>query len=297
MGNWLSEYSEGPAKYFGEVGIIRKILEILDLPDSMKWVVDFGAGNGESASNSRYFIEDLGYGGVLIEPMTSRFEKLQSLYLNYSNVHTLCRFVEFNGPNSLDSILSECSLPKDIGFVSIDIDGNDYHIWDSLQFYRPRMVCIEINETVPPDSSFVQEKSWNVSQGCGILAMTNLAKSKGYELICISENNAFYVLQEYYSLFQINDNSLAIMCKGQLSYTHLFFGYDGSVHIFGEAKLRWHSTFLTERNIQVVPKYLQKFPPNYSKLERFAFRIWRFLNNPAIFIKSIREKYKDSNAS
>lgn len=289
--NYLSAYSEGPAKHYGEVGIIREILRILNISDEKKWCVEFGAGNGVSASNSKFFIEEFGYSALLIEPMKSRFSKLEKLHQKNNSVYTVCRFVDFTGKNSLDEILNEFKVPKEFAFVSIDIDGNDYHIWDSLVAYRPILVCIEINETVPPDVKFVQEKSFKVNQGCGIRSMTELAKSKGYELVCVSENNAFYVVRECFDIFNIENNSPLVMCHDQSSYTRIFFGYDGTIFLRGEGKLRWHSTFLDKNKLQILPKILRKFPPTYTTTERFFFRLWRFFYSPIRFLEDVYRKF------
>ena len=291
--NYIANFSVGPAKHFGESGIIREILRILEIPADKRWCVEFGAGNGVSASNSINFIEE-GYKAVLIEPMEHRFRLLENLHKNNEGVYTLCRFVEFEGSNSLDGILSEHEVPNDLAFVSIDIDGNDYHIWESLTTFRPRLVCIEINETVPPEVRFVQEKSFNVSQGSGIKSMTELANSKGYELVCVAENNAFYVLKEYFIRFDIMDNSLALMCMNQSSYTKIFFGFDGTIFLEGEGKLRWHSTLLNEEKLQIIPKMLRKFPPNYTVFERFLFRLWRFAYSPYVFLDDLKSRLQNN---
>lgn len=288
--NYLAGFAEGPARTYGEIGIIREIVRILDLPEEMRWCVEFGAGNGVSASNSKYFIDELKYKAVLIEPMKIRFQKLDEIYADNGFVYTLNRFIKFSGPDSLDVMLTTNNVPNEFAFMSIDIDGNDYHIWDSLTSFQPILVCIEINETVPHDITFVQEKNFKVNQGCGIKSMTDLANSKGYELICVSENNAFYVVKKYYHLFQIKDNSLEVMCRNQSSYTKMFFGYDGTIFIEGEGRLRWHSTLLDNRKLQILPTVLRKFPPNYTGLERFLFRLWRFAYSPRVFIRSIKGK-------
>lgn len=286
--NWLAASSEGPARQFGEVAIIEKILSLLAIPQENLWCVDFGAGNGVSASNSNFFITDREFSGVLIEPDRRRFKALSDLYKERSDVICENSFVEFEGVNSLDKILERTNIPSEFAFLSIDIDGNDYHIWESFKNYKPLVVCIEINETVPPGVPFVQAKDFSVSQGAGIESMTSLAKQKGYELVCVSENNAFYVRDSYFPRFEIVDNSTMRMCEGQKSYTQIFFGYDGRVFLHGEGRLRWHSSDLNVERLQVVPKFLRKFPPNYSPLERFLFRIWRLMYSPRVFIRDVR---------
>ena len=45
------------------------------------FLVDIGAADGITNSNSRFLIEK-GWGGILIEPNTKNFNKLQDLYKN-----------------------------------------------------------------------------------------------------------------------------------------------------------------------------------------------------------------------
>jgi len=286
--NWLSSYSEGSAAIHGETAIIKKILEIIGTGD-FKWCVDFGAGNGISASNTNFFINEEGFSAVLIEPMKSRYESLKNYYKNNKNVITLNSFVGFSGNNTLDILLKDTGITKNFDFLSVDIDGNDYHVWKAIKNYFPKVVCIEFNQTVPPNIEFIQNADPNVNQGTGILSFYKLAKEKGYELVCVSEYNAFFVLKEYFHLFHIDDNSPHLMCSDE-EITYLFTGYDGKIFLEGSKKIRWHSMEINERKIQQIPKLIQKFPPNYNFLERFFFRLWRFKSSPKKFLESIMKK-------
>ena len=64
--------------------------------------------------------------------------------------------VSIEGKSSLKSLLQRHEIPFDFDFLSIDIDGADYHIWKSLgKEYRPLVVCIEFNPTIPNDIGLV----------------------------------------------------------------------------------------------------------------------------------------------
>lgn len=167
------------------------------------------------------------------------------------------RFVSFEGKNTLDSILTETKIPKDFSLLSIDIDGNDIHIWDSIKRYRPKLIVIEFNPTIANETEFVQPKDMSVNQGCSVLSLVKLGKEKGYELIATTLNNAFFVDQKYFALFGIQDNSLSQLRTDFSRVTYIFNGYDGHVFVRGYGKLDLYYIPYTERRMQLIPTFLQ----------------------------------------
>lgn len=278
--NWLSNFSDGPAKIHGEFGIIDKILSTLNntLNDNHQhFCVEFGAGNGIGASNSYNLIHSQNFSALLIEPDPIKFNHLQDLYTNNQHVITHNGYVSWQGDDSLDNILSKYNAPKCFDLLSIDIDGNDYHVWESLINYEPYLVVIEFNETIPVTVSFIQEKNPSINQGSSLLALFDLAKLKGYELICVSENNAFFIHKRFFHLFNIHDNSPLSMVPHQKYITYIFTGYDGTTHLAGNPTMRWHFSDFKSSKIQQLPFFLRSFPPNYNFIQRLLFRIWRRL--------------------
>ena len=102
-------------------------------------------------------------------------------------------FTSFEGPQSLDNIFARTQLPKEFDLFSLDIDGNEYHLWDSLTHYRPRVMLVEFNPTIPNDVAFIQPRDMSVFQGSSLMAFVELGKRKGYELIAANETNAFCI--------------------------------------------------------------------------------------------------------
>ena len=90
-----------------------------------------------------------GWSGVLIEANKKKFRELQKTYLDVSKAVLINEFVNISGQNTLDEILSKTAIPKEFDFLSIDIDSTDYHIWESLEIYRPKLVVIEFNPSIP----------------------------------------------------------------------------------------------------------------------------------------------------
>ena len=284
---WLLNFKSGTYSQTGEDGIIEKILDVL--PKNDKWCVEFGAGDGISGSNTRNLIVNKGYSAVLVERGKTRFKDLQRNYLQNPNVTTINRLVGFGKGDNLYQILRDTPIPVDFDFLSIDIDGNDYHVWKALLKYEPKLICIEFNPTIPTEIRFIQPPDPSVNQGTSLLSLVELGREKGYELVSVLSWNAFFVKSEYYPLFQIEDNSPEILRTNLDAITYLFIGYDSKVFLRGCKKLFWHFDIeLKESKIQPLPGFLRKYPENYNKVEKIAFATYLLLSSPHTFFRIVR---------
>ena len=192
----------------GEDGIVEYILE--QLPHASKWCVEFGAWDGQYLSNTLHFVSGKGFSSVLIEADPIKFETLKERMKPYSNCYCINALVEDSGPNRLDLLLSKTPIPKSFDLLSIDIDGDDYYVWESIKYYTPSVVVIEINLRNKPDVERINIKGSELIggiSGTSILSMTKLAKKKGYSLIAQIGCNAIYVKKEFSKLFYENEPS------------------------------------------------------------------------------------------
>lgn len=285
---WLLEYKRNVYSQTGEDGIIEKILEVI--PRNDKWRVEFGAWDGLFLTNTRYLIESREFSGVLIEADKNRFHKLQRNYSQRDNVITINKFVGFGKNDNLDQILSTTPIPYDYDFLSIDIDGNDFHVWKSISKYRPKVIVIEFNPTIPTHIKFVQPADPSINQGASLLSLVELGKEKGYELVSVLPFNAFFVREEYYPLFRMESNTPEVLRTCLDAITYLFSGYDGKMFLHGSCKLPWHDIDLKESKLQHLPKFLRKHPGNYTTLQKKIFAIYRLATNPSKLNKKIREQ-------
>jgi hypothetical protein len=275
---WLIEFGRNYHSQAGEDGIVEKILALL--PANDRWCVEFGAWDGLHLSNSRHLIEDRGYLAVLIEGSSERFADLRRNYAANPRVTALNAFVGFTAADGLDALLASLPIPQDFDLLSIDIDGNDYHVWKAVAKYRPKVVCIEFNPTIPTEVSFTQQPDPALNQGSSVTRLTELGKEKGYELVCVLHHNAFFVDGKYFALFGIADNRPATLRKDLSSITYIFSGFDGTLFLDGERKLIWHGLPLLESRIQHLPEALRKFPGNYTAAEQAAFAAFRAASAP-----------------
>ena len=69
----------------------------------------------------------------------------------------------------------------------IDIDGNDAHVWDSINVINPRVVCVEYNAYFGPTTEWTivydPDFQWiddggNINYGASLKLLENLGKRK-----------------------------------------------------------------------------------------------------------------------
>ncbi len=254
----LHKYARNIFSQFGEDGITERVFEILPKQE-VYWCVEFGAWDGKYLSNTHELVANKHWKGVLIEGNATKFLDLERTYSNNPNAILVNKMVSFEGANTLDRIFAQTPLPLDFDLLSIDIDGSDYHVWDSLQEYRPKVVIVEFNQTIPSDIDFVQEKDFALNHGSSILAMTKLAQRKGYELIAVTVNNAFFVRKELFALFEIADNSISVLWHKEPVAPRIFQLYDGTLVLSEKFKLVWHEQYVDRFDLQALPKPLRFF--------------------------------------
>lgn len=270
---WLSRHAGNVTSQRGEDGIISQALKLIGNNDG--WCVEFGAWDGKECSNTYNLIVNKGYSSVLIEGDSERYAKLVETYRGNSKVIPVNKMVGFEACNNLDVILAETQIPLDFDFLSIDIDGNDYHVWDAITRYRPKLLAIEYNPTIPNAVAFVQPKDMNITQGSSIKAIVNLCKRKGYELVATTDFNGIFIDSRFYALFGIKDNSPEVLRLSSQDVTYIFSGYDGTVFLAGSRKLPWHDIEYDVCGMQQVPSFLRKYPPMLGRMGLTFLRLYR----------------------
>lgn len=187
----------------GEDGIIHCIFR--HVGTSSKYYVEFGAADGSYLSNTRYLRECEGWKGLLLD----------SGYENPSiNLHR-----EFISAENINQIFEKYGVPENLDLLSIDIDGNDFYVWQALDpKYKPRLVVIEYNASHLPNEDKVIEydplREWDETNyfGASILAFYRLGQKKGYSLIYAESQgiNLFFLRNDLIEQFgftfqEVND--------------------------------------------------------------------------------------------
>ena len=270
----LSSYAS--SKYYsqdGEDGILEEILKRIKRHVSLDgWCSEFGAWDGVYLSNTCHFIKNQSYKAVLIEGDISKVKLLNKNFPS-NDVIKVCRFVSFEGKNSLDSIYYETLIPHNFDFLSIDVDGVDYHVFVSLQKYKPKIVCIEFNPHIPNSVDYVQAKDMRIKHGNSAKALIRLAHQKGYSLVSCTNSNLFFVDSTLSNLVVETEPSLDDINPDGHSETIIFCGYDGSIlsnkeNIF----LGLHGvTVPIAEKLQFLPKFMRKYRGDYGILRNLFF--------------------------
>lgn len=206
--NRIDEVEFKVSSQFGEDGIIQYLVNIL--PIKNKTFVEFGVED-YSESNTRFLLFNNNWSGLIIDGSEANVHKIQSsnYYWKYDLVATNSFITKENINEILRNFLLSSKSDPEIGILSIDIDGNDYHVWERINCVNPIIVICEYNAvlgkdievTIPYDSKFVRNRAHfsNLYFGASIQALYRLGRKKGYEYIGTNSagNNAFFVREDY----------------------------------------------------------------------------------------------------
>jgi hypothetical protein len=274
--NYLANYAASVTSQNGEDGVLAEILARLGIKQG--WCVEFGAWDGEFHSNTWDLVHNKKWKAVLIEYNAVYFALLQELYKNRPDIYCFNDMVHWEGEKTLDRIFERTPLPHDFDLMIVDIDGNDFYVWQACQKYQPKVVMIEINPLIPSDIYYVHEHGKDINTSSSLRAMCELGKEKGYELICVIGGNAVLVQKQYLPIFAIEDNQAVSMYRA-IAELRIFQGYDGSLLLAGERRLIWRHQIdrsgqlrpleIDDSDIQVLPKDLRVFRPRLSYKNAF----------------------------
>lgn len=272
---------------FGEDGILEEILNrIAKHVDLDGWCSEFGAWDGVQSSNTCYLIRKKNYKAVLIEGDKSKIRELNKNFPS-KDVIKIHRFVNFEGKNSLDSIYAETPVPHNFDFLSIDVDGVDYHIFESLKNYTPKIVCIEFNQNIPNSVDYVQPRDMKIKHGNSAKALIRLAHQKGYNLVMSTYCNLFFVESTLSKYVVEVEPTLDDLNPYGTTETIIFSGYDGSIlSNKEEILLGWHGlTVPIAKKLQFLPKFMRKFKGDYGILRNVFFILYVAFKLPATYLK------------
>lgn len=191
---------------WGEDGIIQYLLSRIEVPTPV--FVEFGITDYQEA-NTRFLLLNDYWRGLVIDCSDRYIEAVRGQDLYWK--HELKAVKAFVTKDNIDDLIAGAGVTGDIGLLSIDIDGNDYWVWDAISCIQPRIVVIEYNSllgnqaalTVPyaPDFDRRTAHYSEVYYGASIAALESLGRSKGYALVCSNRagNNLFFVRKDLLS--------------------------------------------------------------------------------------------------
>ncbi len=188
---------------WGEDGIIQFLLNHIKIERQI--FVEFGVEN-YTESNTRFLLSNNNWAGLVIDGSEENinFIKQDPIYWQH-NLKAVHAFID---KDNINHLIAENGIKGEIGLLSIDIDGNDYWIWQAIDVVNPAIVIVEYNYrfgkdkavTIPYDEKFIRDQAHYsmIYYGASLKALYLLAQKKGYIFIgCNSAgNNAFFVRQD-----------------------------------------------------------------------------------------------------
>lgn len=191
------KYSEN-----GEDGVIRELFHRMGVDGG--WIVEFGAWDGMVGSNTFKLIEESDqFRAVYIEGDPGRYQDLVKTANRVNErIIPICAYIQSTGPGSLYCNLSSTPVPLEFELLSIDVDGPDYFIWKDLEGYKPKLVIIEINSSIPPNVEYLHGQG--EKPGSSFLSTLKLGLGKGYTLVCHT-GNMFFVRNDLIPYIHLQD--------------------------------------------------------------------------------------------
>jgi hypothetical protein len=163
----------------GEEGVLLSLFERIGTTNN--YLVDFGAGDGFSLSNSQYLLEQ-GWTGLRMDGNAGNDVKS-----------------EFITAENIVGLFEKYGVPIEFDLLCLDIDGNDYWVLKALlSKYSPRAIVLEVNGCLPVGIAQTVEYNPSFSYGgddyygASYLAFQRLCS--GYTIVYNQQNlNLFLV--------------------------------------------------------------------------------------------------------
>lgn len=222
----LQAYRANVTSQFGEDGVIREILRRLG--EGERHCLEFGAWDGRRHSNTWSLWHERAWSAVLIEGHPQRFATLRANLANFPRAQALQAYVTADGEGRLDALLARLGEPKPVDVMSIDIDGDDYHVFAAICENLPRIALVEFNPTCPPGAEIVQEKGGRF--GCSAWSLLQLAQHKGYALAACTDTNLILVRAEDFGRLEIEPVKLEEVAP-TAHLTYVLTDYDGQTYL------------------------------------------------------------------
>ena len=203
----LSEVEFQVYSQWGEDGIIDWLVS--KFPQIPKNFLEIGTQDYKE-SNTRFLLINRNWDGFLIEGNKDDIKNIKSQRVYWK--HNLKVRNEFITKDNINDVVQRFNVPKNLGLLSLDIDGVDYWVLKELSALKPSIIICEYNSlfgekksiTVPYKKNFIRSKEHysNLYYGASIQAFTDIMKTKNYFLIGTNTagNNAFFVRKDLWKI-------------------------------------------------------------------------------------------------
>lgn len=193
---------------FGDDGIIQWLVNRLPIN---KTFIEFGVENYRE-SNTRFLLINNYWSGLVIDGNDENIASIRNEQLySFYDIQAEYSFIK---KSNINQLISLAKFDKEIGILSIDIDGNDYWIWNEINVIKPAIVICEYNSlfgfdfpyTIHYEDDFVRGQKYPFNfYGTSLRSIYDLAQIKGYKFIGSNSagNNAYFIRSEYMEYLNI----------------------------------------------------------------------------------------------
>jgi len=155
-------------------------------------------GCGSNGGNSGFLVQECGWTGLMVDANRASIATVRVRYAGHAVTIVKHRVTR----EDVNHLLTVNGFHGELDLLSVDIDGNDYWVWEALTVCSPRVVVLEYNwlfgpdraVTVPYDADFKVGASGTRSyRGASLKAFSHLAHRKGYRLVATERVNAVFL--------------------------------------------------------------------------------------------------------
>lgn len=187
-------------KYFSqndEDGILIEIFRRIGIQH--RTFAEIGVGDGRE-NNTLLWLRS-GWRGVWIDGNAKQVAYIREHFAAEIKSGRLTVQEALVRTDNVSSLLEQSHLQGEIDLLSIDVDGNDYYLFEALKGVSPRVVVIEYNAKYPPpirwSIPYNPAHQWDGTDffGASLSALAALFAERGYQLVgCgVPGANAFFV--------------------------------------------------------------------------------------------------------
>lgn len=180
-----------------EDGIVKTIFNRIGATN--KTFVEFGVGDGLENNTVSLLYE--GWSGLWIEGSEVYCESIRKVFNSAIKSNQLRLINSFATPENINKLILQGESLSEIDLLSIDIDGNDAHVFNAITCISPRVIVFEYNAKFGPSMSYCMaydgSYGWGKTDrfGASLKYFELLLAGKGYSLVgCnIVGTNAFFI--------------------------------------------------------------------------------------------------------
>ena len=184
----------------GEDGIIESIFDRIGTTNRV--FVEIGLQDGLECNSTWLLLK--GWSGYWLEGNPKSVAAIQDKFSGPIGNRQLKVQQGFITAENVEANLQENGVPIEFDMLSIDIDGNDYWIWKSIEQFKPRVVVIEYNSLFRSNVRWVMKYNpTHIYDGTSyfnssLKSLELLGESKGYCLVGCDflGINAFFVRRD-----------------------------------------------------------------------------------------------------